>query len=153
MTRIALYERAWVDVVRPQHVPGMLIELSSCWRHCVSSSPVVVGTSTWRPLLGPGVPRPWSSRIECTTQAAVPTGPASTRLIRFWRACRSYPVSSPTACFFCSRAVVQRGGFMPRLFSSMWLRAGLVAAGPHPVRQIASVHGRTVRSDVVRKNV
>ena len=80
MTRPPLYEHAWTDVCRPQHVPGMLIDLrSSWWRHCVSSSPVMLGTSTWRPLLGPGVPRPWSSRIECTTQAAVPTGPASTR--------------------------------------------------------------------------
>jgi len=27
MTRPPLYEHAWVDVVRPQHVPGMLIDL------------------------------------------------------------------------------------------------------------------------------
>ena len=41
MTRPPLYEHAWTDVVRPQPVLGLLLDLRPSWRHAVSSNPVM----------------------------------------------------------------------------------------------------------------
>lgn len=62
MRHYALYDHRWTEIHRPEPVPGLLLELPPHLVHSVSSNPVMLGTSPWRPLLGPGAPRPWSCR-------------------------------------------------------------------------------------------